>query len=112
TREQRPNLHYTIVDPATGSSYGPPPARGWAISREKFQAYIADNRILWPARPGGRPRLKRFASDAQSKTTSLSSMLKVGYSQEGTRELQDLFGEKAFPFPKPTSLIREFVRQA
>lgn len=112
TREQRPNLHYTIVDPATGSRHDPPPARGWAISREKFQAYISDNRILWPTRPGGRPRLKRFASDAQSVTTSISSMLKVGYTQEGTRELQDLFGEKAFPFPKPTSLVREFVRQA
>jgi adenine-specific DNA-methyltransferase len=112
TREQRPNLHYTIVDPATLRSYDPPGARGWAISRDKFEGYITEKKILWPTRPDGRPRLKRFASDAQSERTSMSSMLQVGYTQEGTKELQDIFGEKVFQFPKPSSLIQEFVRQA
>jgi adenine-specific DNA-methyltransferase len=29
-REQRPNLHYNLVNPATGTSYPPSTSRGWA----------------------------------------------------------------------------------
>lgn len=33
-------------------------------------------------------------------------------NQSGTSEIQDIFGRKAFSYPKPVSLIRELVRQA
>ncbi|RPI77232.1 MAG: site-specific DNA-methyltransferase [Desulfobacteraceae bacterium] len=33
----------------------------------------------------------------------------VGYNSDATRELKELFGEKAFDTPKPTSLIRWFI---
>ncbi|WP_298361209.1 site-specific DNA-methyltransferase [uncultured Litoreibacter sp.] len=35
-----------------------------------------------------------------------------GSTQEGTTDIQDIFGSKAFNYPKPVSLVREMVRQA
>jgi adenine-specific DNA-methyltransferase len=60
TAEQRPNLHYDIVDPATDISYSPPPNTGWRYSAERMQSLIEDNRIIFPSRPSGRPREKNF----------------------------------------------------
>lgn len=38
-------------------------------------------------------------------------MLDVGFTTEGTRTIQELFGEKVFPFPKPVSLLKTLARQ-
>ena len=38
-------------------------------------------------------------------------MLKVGFTTEGTREIQKLFGDKIIQFPKPVSLIKALVKQ-
>ena len=38
-------------------------------------------------------------------------MLDVGHTTEGTRTIQELFGEKLFPFSKPVSLVRELIQQ-
>ncbi len=111
TKEQRPNLHYEVTDPSTGVVYPPSPTRGWSISRGKFNKYISDGRILWPNKPGGRPRFKKFLSEATNLQTGFSSMLKVGFTAEGTRAIQDIFGEKIMQFPKPVSLIQELIKQ-
>lgn len=112
TKAQRPNLHYTVVNPTTGAKYPPSPTRGWAISKENFEKLIAEDRILWPSKPNGRPRLKRFLLEAKNETTAISSMLQVGFTQEGTKTIQDLFGEKVIQFPKPLSLLEALLSQA
>ncbi len=111
-RDRRPNLHYNVINPETGDVYSPSPTRGWAVSRERFQEYIKKDLILWPSRPDGRPRRKKFLKDVTNFQTGFSSILDVGFTSEGTRELQSLFGEKIFQFPKPVSLIKALVRQA
>lgn len=42
----------------------------------------------------------------------LNAHLVSGSTQEGTTDIQDIFGSKAFNYPKPVSLVREMVRQA
>jgi len=109
--EQRPNLHYDVINPQTGLSYPPNPTRGWSCSRETMQRLIEENRILWPKKPDGRPRQKKFLANVDNLSTSFSSMLDVGYTTEGTRILQDLFEEKLFSYPKPVSLIQTLIEQ-
>src|SRR5436305_1092002 len=111
-KEQRPNLHYDVVNPKTGIVYRPSPTRGWSCSRETFQQHIERDEILWPSNPAGRPRLKKFLKDVENFQTGFSSILKVGFTTEGTRTLQELFGEKSMPFPKPVSLIKTLVKQS
>ncbi|HYT44468.1 MAG TPA: site-specific DNA-methyltransferase [Methylomirabilota bacterium] len=111
-KEQRPNLHYDVVNPSTGIVYHPSPTRGWSCSRETFQQHIERDEILWPSNATGRPRFKKFLKDVENFQTGFSSILKVGFTTEGTRTLQELFGEKSMPFPKPVSLIKTLVQQS
>lgn len=109
---ERPNLHYEVVDPETGLAYGPHPGRGWSCGRERMSMLIAENRILWPRKPIGRPRLKRFITDMASATTGLSTFLEAPGNTAATREISDILGPKAFTFPKPHALLRLLLEQA
>jgi adenine-specific DNA-methyltransferase len=111
TKVQRPNLHYEVTDPSTGSIYQPSPTRGWAISRPRFERYMAEKKILWPPSAEGRPRLKRFLSEASSLKTGFSTILDVGFTSDGTREIQEIFGQKVLQFPKPLRYMQELIKQ-
>ena len=62
-RTQRPNLHYDIIDPDTGIAYPPNPNRGWSKSKPVMEKMISEQRILFPSKPTGRPREKKFLTD-------------------------------------------------
>ncbi|MCW3472283.1 site-specific DNA-methyltransferase [Rhodococcus pyridinivorans] len=112
--DQRPNLHYELVNPATGLAYPPSPSRGWSKGRETMDRLIAEGRILWPTSPDGRPREKKFLSELKSAVTGFSTWLsseEIGYNYTATREVRDLLGGKLFDFPKPVSLIKILCEQ-
>lgn len=111
---RRPNLHYDIIDPATGNSYPPNPNRGWSKSRETVARMISENRILWPSSPKGRPREKKFLKDLLSDKTGFSSILDsevVGFTTDGTRALISVLGNRAFSFPKSVKLLKTLIGQ-
>lgn len=76
----------------------------------------------------GRPQFKRFKEGLKNENQPISSWLTprqedqtliegenlpvVGTTEEGSKELQDLMGSKAFPYPKPRSLIENLLAQA
>ncbi len=112
--DDRPNLHYNIVDPATGLAYPPSASRGWAKSKDRVDQLIAEGRILWPKSPDGRPREKKFLKELRSGVTGLSTWLssdEIGYNYKATRDVRDLLGGKYFDFPKPVPLIRLLCAQ-
>jgi adenine-specific DNA-methyltransferase len=110
--QERPNLHYDIVHPVTGVRYPPLPSRGWCYEKPRMCRLIEENRILWPNQPEGRPRLKRFLNETRSQFTGFSSIQDPGFTTDGTRELEELFGEKLLGFPKPKKLISLLASQA
>lgn len=75
----------------------------------------------------GTPRLKRFKSELRTETQAFSSWIRstadkedapvdrrdavVGLTAEGTGAVKAWFGDKAFDYPKPPSLVREVLRQ-
>lgn len=112
--DARPNLHYDIIDPATGQSYPPSPSRGWAKGPETMERLIREGRILFPTSPSGRPREKKFLEGLQATVTGFSTWLsadETGYNYTATREVRDLLGGKVFDFPKPVSLIEQLCSQ-
>lgn len=111
TKEQRPNLHYEIVDPQTGVKYSPPENTGWRYSKQRMQELIDAGCILFPPEPKGRPREKKFRSDLASEFTSFPSIIDDVFTAQGTAEIRDLFGFQAYDFPKPSELIRRLVEQ-
>lgn len=111
TVEQRPNLHFPIEDPATGTSYNPPSARGWRYSVARMNKLIDEGCILFPANAAGRPREKKFMRDLQTKFMAIPSIIDDVFTSEGTAEIREIFGFQAFDFPKPKELIRRLVEQ-
>ena len=111
TREQRPNLHYDLIDPTTGTVYPPNPSTGWRYSSDRMAEMVSEGRILFPSREGGRPREKKFRAEMQTDLIAFRSVIEDVYTADGTQESRELLGSGVFAFPKPTRLIKELVRQ-
>ena len=111
TAEARPNLHFDLIDPLTEVNYGCP-SRGWRYDRQRVAELIAENRILWPEKPEGRPRVKVFLRDLKSRFTGFSSIVGDGiFTRNGTREIEDIFGSREFEFPKSYKLVHQLIAQ-
>lgn len=112
TAEARPNLHYDLVDPNTGINYGRP-AKGWRYDRNTMARLIAENKIIWPDSPSGRPRKKQFLADLEGSYTGYSSLIGENlYTRSGSVEQMNIWGEIRFDFPKNSALIQELIEQA
>lgn len=111
TKEQRPNLHYDVVDPKTGWVFPPNPSTGWRYSQDRMNELIAEARILFPAKEDGRPREKKFRSEMQSEFIAFRSIIDGVHTADGTQEIRDVFGAEVFSFPKPHELIKKIVEQ-
>ncbi len=87
------------------------------------------NLEFWVNRPigFGRPRFKRYKADLRNQTQPLSSWVvptsEVGdyeaegsfvaaTNQEGARVVAEIFGDRAFNYAKPLSLIKNLLKQA
>ena len=121
---ERPNSFFTIVNPKTGEQYPANPNRTWAVTKETFEKYLAQNRIVFPGDYSflniSKPALRYFQSDDMAKAgdkfgfISVSTNLpdNVGMTQDGTKEIISLFEGKIFGFPKPVELIKHFLNIA
>jgi adenine-specific DNA-methyltransferase len=112
TKDRRPNLHYDLPDPATGIVY-PCPPKGWRFDPAEMRRRIDEGRVLFPQDGRGRPRHKLFLNEMKSLFTGFSSIVAPDvFTQDGTKELLDLFGKEVIQFPKPLGLIRQLLRQS
>jgi len=111
TAQQRPNLHYDLVDPNTGASYPCPPPTGWRYSKETMDSLIREGRILFPKKLTGRPREKVFAENLQTPFTGFPSIIDNVFTDEGTLAIRDILGSQVFSFPKSPSLIESLIEQ-
>lgn len=110
-KSQRPNLHYPVVDPATGRTYSPPDDTGWRYAADRMQKLVDNGCILFPSKPDGRPREKKFRADLQSENVAFASIIDDVFTGDGTEEIRTLFGEEVFDFSKPSALISRLVKQ-
>lgn len=107
----RPNLHYDLIDPNTGINYGRP-KMGWRYDRKTMAKLIAENRILWPEDPSGRPRKKSFLSEISGMLPGYASIVGENvYTRTATIEQNGIFGNSPFGFPKPVQLLEELLKQ-
>lgn len=111
TESQRPNLHYDLINPVTGINYGRP-KMGWRYDKNTMGKLIEEGRIIWPEDRDGRPRKKSYLNELQGNNPGFTSLVGEGiYTRNGTLEIDSLFSERYFAFPKPTKLIKDFILQ-
>ena len=111
TKDQRPNLHYDIVDPTTGRVFPPNASTGWRYSKDKMAELIAEKKVLFPMNDDGRPREKKFRSEMRSEFIAFRSIIDGVHTADGTQEIRSLFGVDLFAFPKPTALLASLIEQ-
>ena len=111
TAEQRPNLHYEIVDPESGIKFDCP-ARGWRFAKSEMARRIFEKRVLWPITSEGRPRQKLFLSELKKSTKNVSTLIDFVRTGDGSKEISEIFGTRVFDFPKPSAFVQFVIEQA
>lgn len=110
TPQQRPNLCYPIRNPNTGQVTNPS-TNAWRRSLQEFDRLQADGRLYWGA--DGKqplPAIKMFLTEARDITpVNFWEHGYAGNTDDGTRDLRDILGEKVFDNPKPIQLIRRVI---
>jgi adenine-specific DNA-methyltransferase len=126
SEEERQNSAFTMIDPKTGKEYPHNPKRVWGVSKDTFQSYYDKGKIVFPddydflniTIPAYRvfesedkaKALKKYGSEDAKKAVSTFLPKEVGMSEDGNKEIIELFGQKIFSFPKPSSLIQHFLK--
>ena len=118
----RPNSAFTIINPKNGDEFPHTPNRVWCVTKESIKKHIAEDRIVFPGdydflnltKPGFRKWKDEDGGQASVSTVipePINSELPsdVGMSQDGNKDIVELFGPKVFSFPKPVSLIKHFL---
>ena len=122
---QRPNSAFNLIDPKTGKEYKYNPKRLWAITKDTFSDYYKKGKIVFPddydflkiSIPAYRvfesedkaKALKMYGIEQPLKSFSTALSSDVGMNEQGSKEIDNVLGNKIFTFPKPTSLIYQFL---
>jgi adenine-specific DNA-methyltransferase len=103
---------FTIVTP-TGMEVSPPNGRYWRCNEQRYNEWLADNRISFGKDGTGRPMLKKFLSEIQEGLTPDTwwKHEDAGTNKEATIELKKLFdGASVFDTPKPVRLLKRIIK--
>ncbi|CPR69890.1 site-specific DNA-methyltransferase [Mycobacteroides abscessus] len=104
----RPNLRYELLHPTTGKPCRMHP-NGWAYSEEKMHQMIAEGRIIFR---GSHNDYVRFKRPLESSSGSVAQSVFDRQRTHSGRHLQDIFGDKRFPFPKDHEVLMRWFRLA
>ena len=119
---ERPNSFFTMVNPKNGNEYPANPQRTWAMTEDTFPKYYSENRVVFPGDYNflniSKPSFRYFKDDDIKKADgafgyiAVSTLLPedIGRSEDGTKEISELFGKKIFNYPKPVNLIKYLVK--
>jgi len=102
---------YEVITPS-GRTVLPPSGRSWLLNKNRFEEFLADNRIWFGENGGNVPRIKRFLSETKQTMTPMTiwKYEDVGHSQSASQDLKRLFDGKAlFDYPKPVNFIKRML---
>lgn len=107
---KRPNLCYPIKNPYTGE-VTLPTTNAWRRSKEEFERLQREGQLYWGMDKKSKlPSIKMYLSDARGLTPiNFWSHDYAGNTDEGTKQLEELFDAKLFDFPKPVTLIKRVL---
>ena len=109
SREQRPNLCYTIENPITGEKVNHP-TNAWKYEYATYQQHVAENKLYWGKNGENKyPRLKKFLSEMDGGVVpaNLWYYKEVGTTDAASKDLEKLIGRGIFDFPKPIALVEK-----
>ena len=118
---ERPKSFFTLVNPKTGKEYPANPNRTWAITRDTFDGYYNQGKIVFPDDYDflniSQPAFRYFKDEDEKKAgerfgciaVSTNLPKEIGMTKEGTADIDELFDKKVFGFPKPVALLKFLI---
>lgn len=118
---ERPKSFFTLVNPKTGKEYPANPNRTWAITKDTFEGYYKQGKIVFPDDYDflniTQPAFRYFKDDDEKKAGEMFGCIavstnlpkEIGMTKEGTAEITELFEKKVFGFPKPVALLKFLI---
>ena len=122
TIQERPKSNFTLVNPRNGEKFPVNPNRTWSITVDTVDEYLRKQKIVFPGDYDflniKRPAMRVFKSEDIGKTAYVSSdflnhamdeLLKNMVNRKGTDEIVEIFGRKAFAYPKNELLMQRII---
>ena len=109
--DERKNLRFPIIHDSEEIW----PEKQWQWSKDRVQKAQASNELVFRKNGDGTwsVRYKQYLRDEDGveRGTKPFSILEGPFTQEGSDEITELFGDnKIFPFPKPVELVKHFLK--
>jgi len=108
--DPRPNLIYEIIAP-DGSAVLP--KRQWVWEEERALKALSNKELEFSEGRNGNWSIgfKQYLKDENGviRRTKPFSIIDNVFTQDGTKEINELLGDNIFPFPKPSKLIRQLL---
>ena len=113
---------YTVTSP-TGIKH----TEAWLYTEDNFKQLELEGRIWWGKDGSAKPRKKSYLKDFEGSVSSnllmdefaiseknegeykKKKLFTIGTTESGTTVVKDIFGDKIFDYPKPTTLIKYLV---
>lgn len=107
----RENLRFPVLAPDGTEVY---PKRQWRWSEARFKEAMAKGEVIFSKNKDNEWVLssKQYLNDesGEQRKTKAQSVLDDIYTQEGTKEIFEIFGDaKVFSFPKPVRLLKKII---
>ena len=128
TIEERPNSNFTLINPKNGQEFPVNPNRCWAVTKNTFRGYYKQDKIVFPGDYDflnmKQPAFRVFKSEEIQKkgdnfdkayvstdflNQTMDELLKSMVNKRGTDEITELFGRKAFAYPKNELLMQRII---
>ena len=81
----------------------------WMVTEEVFDKMDANDEIYWTESGDGQPYSKIYLKDSKGQIPNDFWGIEFGTNQRGSLEVEKLFNQRIFDFPKPVSLLYNLV---
>lgn len=109
SKDPRPNLVYPVI-------YGSDeifPDKQWIWAKERMEAAIANDEVIFNKQSDGSysVRFKQYLKDENGmmRRGKPLSFIIGPFNQDGSKEIEQLFGARVFAFPKPSALGQKLL---
>ncbi|MEC5211950.1 adenine-specific DNA-methyltransferase [Polaromonas sp. CG_9.5] len=113
SNDERPNLRYALPSPDGNEVW---PTKQWQWSKERALIALKNDELVFTKSKGGYTvNYKQYLKDAdgEERRAKPKSIIEGRYTQHGTYESVELFGqEQKFAFPKPEGVIERILEAA
>ena len=111
TKEERPNLSYSIKNPITGEIIEHP-TNAWKYSKAQYEWLQSEGRLYWGKEGGNTyPRIKRFLSELDDGVVPINLWYykDTATLDEGTKLVDSILGKDIFDYPKPIQIVQRML---